>query len=111
MAGAADRGGRISRDDLAGHQPIEQMAQRRQAQLRCWRSTGLGLLLDPGGDVQWLYGRDHGDAVILAPGQEVGGGAAIGAPCVRVADRAPGSSGSREHPARSFSSKTLSATA
>ncbi len=82
------------RTDAAGFAgttwPVTSQSNRwRIAARRCF-AVGAAcvarLLLDPGGDVQRLHGRDRRHAMILAPGQEVGHGAAVGAARVRVAD-------------------------
>ena len=67
MARPAHGGGRVGRHDLADHHPIEQMPQRRQAQLRGRRGTRLVKLLDIGGDMHAFDRRELRDAVRLKP--------------------------------------------
>jgi hypothetical protein len=86
VGGAAHRGGRVDRHDLAGHQPVEQMAQRGQALLDGRGRMFLLLHLDPGGDMQRLHRGDRLHTDALAPRDEVGSGAAVSASGVRVAD-------------------------
>lgn len=62
------------------------MAYRRQPLLRRCRRVVAGLLFGPGGDVQRLHHGDRRDAVVLAPGHEVGDRPAVGPAGVRVAD-------------------------
>ena len=57
MTRPAHGGGGIHRHDLANDKPVEQMAQRRQAQLRGRRGARLGKLLDIGGDMHALDRR------------------------------------------------------
>jgi hypothetical protein len=52
MRRATHRSGRVRRDHLAGHQPVEQVTQRGQAQLGRRGRMIVRLLLDPSGDVQ-----------------------------------------------------------
>ena len=56
MARPAHGGGGINRHDLADDKPVEQMPQRRQAQLRGRRGARLLQLLDIGGDMHALDG-------------------------------------------------------
>ena len=86
MARPAHGGGGIHRHDLADDQPIEQMPQRRQAQLRGRRGSRFLQLLDIGGDMHALDRRDARDAARLKPIEEFDGGARIGAARVRIAD-------------------------
>ena len=86
MARPAHGGGGIDRHDLADDQPVEQMPQRRQAQLRGRRGSRLLQLLDIGGDMHALDGGDARDAARLQPIEEFDGGARIGAARVRIAD-------------------------
>ena len=86
MLRAAHRGGRIDRHDLAGHQPIEQVADRGELLLDGRRRHLAGLRLDPGRDVQRRDLRQRRHAGVGAPGQKLRDGAAVGAPRVRVAD-------------------------
>ena len=87
MARAAHRGGRVDRHHLAGHQPVEQVADRGQALLDGRRGELARLRLDPGRDVQRPHGGERRHAMALAPGEEVAHGAAVGPARVRVADR------------------------
>ncbi len=58
MARAAHGAGGIDRHDLADHHPVEQMPQGGEAQLRGRRGSRLLRLLDIGGDVDALDGRE-----------------------------------------------------
>ena len=86
VRGPAHRGGGIDRHDLAGDQPVEQVAQRGEPLLHGRRGVASRLLLDPGRDMQRLDGGDAGHGRLGAPRQEIRHGAAIGAARVRVAD-------------------------
>ena len=68
--GPAHGGGGIDRHDLAGHQPVEQVADRGEALLDGRRGSLAAELLDVGGDVQRLHVGDRRDAGALAPGQK-----------------------------------------
>jgi len=67
MRRPAYRGSGDYRQRLAGHQPVEQMAQRGEALLDARRRKRLRLLLDPGGNVQRLHGCDRRHTAIRAP--------------------------------------------
>jgi hypothetical protein len=71
---------------LAGHQPVEQMPQRGQAQLDGRGRMRARLLLDPSGDVQRLHGGDRPHPVSVAPGHALRRGVGLGPSRVRVAD-------------------------
>ena len=86
MARPAHRGGRVDRHDLADYQPVEQMADRRQAQLDCRRRGVPPESLYPDGGVEWLHVADRGNAHARAPAEEVTHCAAVGPPGVWVAD-------------------------
>ena len=58
MARAAHGGGGIGRHDLADHHPVEQLPQGGETQLRGRRGARLLQLLDIGGDVDALDGRE-----------------------------------------------------
>ena len=62
------------------------MAQRRQAQLGGRGRMLARLLLDPGRDVKRLHGGDRWHPLLVAPGQKLRHGAAVGPARVRVAD-------------------------
>ena len=70
--------------------PMTSQSNRWRIAASCCFTVGAAcvwrLPLDPGGDVQRLHRGDRGHAVVLAPRQEVGHGAGVGAPGVRVAD-------------------------
>ena len=85
VARPAHGGGRVGRHDLADHHPIEQVAQRGQAQLRGRRGSRALQLLDVGGDMHALDRRELRDAVRLKPIEEFRRRARIGAARVRVA--------------------------
>ena len=86
VPGPAHRCGRVDRHDLAGDEPIEQMADRGEPLLDARRGELARAGLDPGGDVHRLDGGDRRHAGARAPGQEFLGGAGIGPARVRVAD-------------------------
>ena len=86
MHRAAHRRGRVGGQNLAGHQPVEQMLQPGQALLDGRRGEVPPLKLDPGRDMQRLDLTDRGQPDAAAPGEEVFGRPAIGTPGVRVAD-------------------------
>ncbi len=86
MRRAAHRSRGIDGHHLARHQPVEQVADRGQAQLDGRRRKFARLPLDPGRHMQRLHRRDRRHAMLVAPGQEVGHSAAVGPPRVRVAD-------------------------
>jgi hypothetical protein len=77
---------RIGRHNLAGHEPIEQHADRGEFLLGGRRAVGAGHRLDVSADVKRLHVDDRGEAVLLAPYEEFRNRAAIGAARVRVAD-------------------------
>ena len=86
VRGSANRGCWIEWHDLPHHQPIEQMADGSETQLRRGRRALARLQLDPGGDMERLDGGDRRHPSFGAPMQEAGDGAAVGAARVRVAD-------------------------
>ncbi len=86
VARPAHGGGGVGRHDLAVTMPIEQVAQRGQAQLRRRRGSRALQLLDVGGDMHALDRRKPGDAARLKPIEEFRRGARIGAARVRVPD-------------------------
>jgi hypothetical protein len=71
--------------NLAVDQPVEQVADGGEPELGGRRLVGLGLLLDPGGDVKRPHITERADAGILAPVEKVLHGA-VGAPRMGVAD-------------------------
>jgi hypothetical protein len=76
----------IDRHDLANHHPIEQMTQGGEAQLRGRRGARLLQLLDIGGNIDALDGRELRHAARLKPVEEVQSRARVGAARVRVAN-------------------------
>ena len=86
MRRAAHRGRRINRHDLAVDQPVKQVADGGEPELGGRRLVRLGLLLDPGGDVQRPHVAERGDASGLAPVEKVLHGRQVGAPGMTVAD-------------------------
>jgi hypothetical protein len=76
----------IKRHDLADHHPIEQMAQGREAQFRGRCGARPLQLLNIGGDMHALDGRELRHAVRVKPVEEFDRRARIGAARVRVAD-------------------------
>ena len=68
--GPADGGGGVHRHDLAGDQPVEQVADRGEALLHGGGRALAAELLDVGGDMQRLHVGDRRDAGRLAPGQK-----------------------------------------
>ena len=83
--GAAHRAGRVERDHLADHQPVEQHADGRQVLLDGRRRVGLRQLLDVGGHhhrLDLLQRQTH----VFAPVSEPVGGHQVGHAGVRVAD-------------------------
>ena len=56
VPGPAHRGGRVDRHDLAGDQPVEQVADRGEPLLDARRGELARAGLDPGGDVHRLHG-------------------------------------------------------
>ena len=64
---AAHGVGRVHVEDVAGHQPVEQHAQRRQVLLDRGRRELALQLLDERGDVERLHVGELVDAVLLAP--------------------------------------------
>ena len=86
VARPAYRAGRVDRHDLAGDEPIEQMADRGEPLLDARRGQLARRGLDPCSDMHRLDGGDRRHADARAPGQEFISGAGIGAARVRVAD-------------------------
>jgi hypothetical protein len=82
----AHRRCRVDRSDLAGDQPIEQMADRGEPLLDARRRQLARTGLDPGGDVHRLHRADRRRARACAPSQEFIGGAGKGSARVGVAD-------------------------
>ena len=79
--------GRINRHHLAGHQPVEQVADGGELLLDRGRGNLARLRFDPGRDMQRLHGYERWHAMHLAPGQKLGHGTAVGPAGVLVADR------------------------
>jgi hypothetical protein len=86
MTGPAHRAGRVDRHNLAGDEPVEQMADCGEPLLdaRCGQLARPGL--DPCGDVHRLHGGDRWHASVGAPGQVFIGSAGIGPARVWVVD-------------------------
>ena len=84
---AAYRAGRVEGHDAAAGQPVEQHADGGQVLLDGGGGDlrSLAELLDVGGDVHRLD-VGQGQAVPLAPGEEIAGGTGVGSPGVAVAD-------------------------
>jgi len=83
---AAHRRRRINRHHLAVDQPVEQVADGGEPELGGGRLVRLGLLLDPGGDMQRPDITKRGDAGILAPVEKVLHGRPVGARGMAVAN-------------------------
>ncbi len=81
VPGPAYRPGRVDRHDLAGDQPVEQVTDRSEPLLDARRSELARAGLHPGRYVDRLDGADRRHAGGRAPGQELIGGAGIGAAC------------------------------
>jgi hypothetical protein len=77
---------RVDRHDLAGDEPVEQVADRGEPLLDARRGELARAGLDPGRNVHRLHSADRRHAGGRAPGQELIGGAGIGPPRVRVAN-------------------------
>ena len=86
VARAAHGVGRVGVDDVAGHQPIKQHAQRGQVLFHRGRGELTLLLLDEGGDVEGLDLRELVEVVGLAPFGEAAGRVEIGFARVVVVD-------------------------
>ena len=86
MRRPAHGSGRIYRDNLTRHKPVEQMPDRGEALFDGRRGSFAAKLLDIGGDVQRLHVVDRGDAGALAPGQKFPRRLRIGAARVLIAD-------------------------
>jgi hypothetical protein len=86
MLGAAHRRRRIHRHHLADHQPVEQVAQRRQVALGGGRAAGRRQLLNVAGDVEAGDLAELADTALLAPGEEGRHVLQVGAPGVRIPD-------------------------
>jgi hypothetical protein len=83
--GAAHGGGRINREHLADHQPVEQHAHGRQPLLDArWRKLS-SKTLDPGGDVDGLD-VEQAEADLVAPVAKLSDRPVVSATRVRVAD-------------------------
>jgi hypothetical protein len=82
----AHRRGRIHRQDLAHHKPIEQVVDRGEALFDARRRHDAHLRLDPGRDMQRRNICERRHAGIGAPTEEFSDGAAVGAAGVRIAD-------------------------
>jgi hypothetical protein len=65
VPGPAHRRGRVDRHHPAGHQPVEQVADRGEPLFDAWRGELARAGLDPGGDVHRLHSADrwHADQV------------------------------------------------
>lgn len=86
MLRAAHRHRRVDPHDMAGDQPVEQHADRRELLLDARRRVVLAQMLDIGGDVHRLDVGQPGDPMIVAPMAKSGRRPAVGLACVRVVD-------------------------
>jgi hypothetical protein len=86
VPGPSYRAGGIDWHHLAGHQPVEQMADRGKPLLDSRRHELARCPLDPGGDVHRLDGRDRRHADARAPAEKFFCSSSIGPARVRVAD-------------------------
>jgi hypothetical protein len=86
MTRPTHRGRRIEGHDLAGDQPVEQMADRGQVLLHARRRHLAHPQLDPRRHMQRLNFREGIDARFLAPRQKICRGSRVRAPRVRIAD-------------------------
>ena len=75
------------RHHLADHEPVEQVAHRREPLLNGGRGKLAAELLDPGGDMDRCYAGKTCHSMTLGLGEEVAGRTGIGPAGVRVADR------------------------
>ena len=66
--GAAHGVGGVHLQNVAGHQPVKEHAQRGQVLLDGGRGELSLQILDEGGDVEGLHVGELSDAVALAPG-------------------------------------------
>ena len=82
MARTAHRRRRIDRHDLAGDQPVEEVADRRKLLLDGGSRKLAALPLDPARHMQGLYVGQGSDAPTLAPGEEIAHCPRVGAPGV-----------------------------
>jgi hypothetical protein len=80
VARPAHGAGRVDRHDLAGDEPVEQMADRGEPLLDARRGQLARPGLDPSRDMHRLDGGDRGQADARAPGQKFLRGAGIGPP-------------------------------
>jgi hypothetical protein len=87
MGGPAHRRSRVVRHDLAGDEPVEQVADRGQLLLDGRRRRRLGLQLDPRGHVQRLYLNERWHASAGAPPQKIPRRPRVRTPRVRIANR------------------------
>ncbi len=79
--------GRIVRHDLAGDEPVEQVADRRELLLDGRRRRRLRLQFDLGRHMQRLHDGNRRHAGAGASREKVTGRASIRTPCMRVAGR------------------------
>jgi hypothetical protein len=86
VPGPAHRWRRVDRHHLAGHQPVEQVADRGEPLLDARRGEFARPGLDPRRDVHWLDGSDRRHTGARAPGQKFLRGAGISPTRVRVAE-------------------------
>ena len=86
VLGPAYRAGRIDRDHLADHQPVEQMAERGELLFDGRRGDFPAQGFNPGGDMERLHGGERTHAVRLAPGEEFRDGPPVGFAGIAVAD-------------------------
>ena len=78
--------GGVHLQNVAGHQPVKEHAQRGQVLLDGGRGELSLQILDEGGDVEGLHVGELNEAAALAPGGEAPRGAQVGAARVVVVD-------------------------
>ena len=83
---AAHGMGRVHVDDVAGHQPVEEHAERGQVLLDRRRRELALQILDEGGDVERLHVGEFVDALLRAPSGEAARGVHIGLAGMVVVD-------------------------
>ena len=84
--GAAHGVGGVYLQNVAGHEPVKEHAQRGQVLLDGGRGARSLQVLDEGGDVEGLNVGEPGDAAALAPGVKTPRGTQVGPARVGVVD-------------------------